>query len=68
MDGSSFDYIAQEIVKQKQRMDQLEVENRELRQHITDLRAGREILVEIAGNRFALRDSSSPRDHLAGTR
>jgi len=68
VDENPFDYIAQEIVKQKQRMDQLEAENRELRQHITDLRAGRGILVEFAGSRFALRDSSSPRDHLAGTR
>ena len=65
MDGSYFDHIAQEILKQKQRMDQLEVENRELRKQIADLRTGRGILVEVAGSRFTLGDSSS---HLAETR
>jgi cell division protein FtsB len=67
MDGNYFDQIAQEIIKQKQLMDQLEAENRELRQRLADLRAGRGIFVEIAGSRFALRDSASPRDHLART-
>ena len=68
MDGNYFDQIAQEIIKQKQLMEQLEAENRELRQRLADLRAGRGIFVEIAGSRFALRDSPSPRDHLARTR
>ena len=68
MDGNYFDQIAHEIIKQKQLMDQLEAENRELRQRLADLRAGRGIFVDIAGSRFALRDSPSPRDHLAGTR
>jgi cell division protein FtsB len=68
MDSNYFDQIAQEIFKQKRLMDQLEAENRELRQRLADLRAGRGIVVEIAGSRFALRDSPSPRDHLAGTR
>ena len=68
MDGNYFDRIAQEIVKQKQLMDQLEAENRELRQRLADLRAGRGIFVDIVGSRFALRDSPSPRDHLARTR
>ena len=68
MDGNYFDQIAQEIVKEKQLMDQLEAENRELRQRLADLRAGRGIFVEIAGSRFALRDSPSPREHLARTR
>jgi cell division protein FtsB len=67
MDGNYFDQIAQEIIKQKQLMEQLEAENRELRQRLADLRAGRGIFVEIAGSRFALRDSASPRDHLART-
>jgi cell division protein FtsB len=68
MDGNYFELIAQEIIKQKQRMDQLEAENRELRQRLADLRAGRGIFVDIAGSRFALRDSPSPRDHVARTR
>lgn len=67
MDGNYFEHIAQEILKQKQLMEQLEAENRELRQRLADLRAGRGILVEIAGSRFALRDSPSPREHLART-
>ncbi len=68
MDGNSFDHIAQELFKQKQLMDQLVAENRELRQQLAELRAGRGIFVDIFGSRFALRDSPSPRDHLAGTR
>ena len=65
MEGNNFEQIAQELVKQKHLMDQLEAENRELRQRLADLRAGRGIFVDIAGSRFALRDSPSPRDHLA---
>ena len=68
MDGNYFEQLAHEIFKQKQRMDQLEAENRELRQRLADLRAGRGICVEIAGSRFALRDSPSPRDHVVWTR
>lgn len=68
MDGNYFDQIAQELVKHKRLMDQLEAENRELRQHLADLRAGRGIFVEIAGSRFALRDSASSREYLARTR
>jgi cell division protein FtsB len=68
MDGNNFEHIAQELVKQKQLMDHLEAENRALRQQLADLRAGRGIFVEIAGSRFALRDSASPRDHVVRTR
>jgi cell division protein FtsB len=68
MDGNNFEHLAQELVKQKHLMDQLEAENRALRQQLADLRAGRGIFVEIAESRFALRDSASPRDHLVGTR
>ena len=68
MGRNYFEQIAQEIVTQKHLMDQLEAENRELRQRLADLRAGRGIFVEIAGSRFALRDSPSPRDHVAWTR
>ncbi len=68
MDGNYFEPLAHEIFKQKRLMDQLEAENRELRQRLAELRAGRGICVEIAGSRFSLRDSPSPRDHLAWTR
>ena len=68
MEGNNFEQIAHELVKQKHLMDQLEAENRELRQQLAELRAGRGIFVDIAGSRFALRDSPSPRDHLARTR
>ena len=68
MDGSYFDQLAQELFKQKQIMDHLEAENRELRKLLANLRAGRGIFVEIAGSRFSLRDSPSSHDHLAGTR
>ena len=68
MDGNYFEQLAQEIIKQKQLMDQLEAANRELRQRLADLRAGRGIFVEIAGSRFALRDSASSREQLARTR
>jgi hypothetical protein len=68
VDESNFDHIAREILKQKQRMDQLAAENRELRQRIAELRAGRGISVEIAGNHFALRDGFSSRDHPAENR
>ena len=67
MGGSYFEQIAQEIFKQKRLMEQLEAENRELRQRLAELRAGRGIFVEIAGSRFALRGSLSPHEHLAGT-
>lgn len=68
MDGNYFEQIAQEIFKHKRLMEQLEAENRELRQHLADLRAGRGVFVEIAGSRFALRDSASAREQLVRTR
>jgi cell division protein FtsB len=64
MDTDYFSQIAQAILKQKQRMEQLEAENRELRRYLDDLRTGRGIFVEISGRRFALRDILSPRDSL----
>ena len=57
---SYFDQIAQELRKQKQRMDQLEAENRKLRQELANLRRGVGIVVEIAGIRFPLRDGLVP--------
>ncbi len=54
MGGSSFDMIAQELLRQKQVMDQMEAENRGLRHQLVNLREGRGIFVEIDGRRFAL--------------
>src|SRR5215469_5890265 len=54
-----FEKIAQELLKQKQVMDKLEAENRELRTQIADLRSGRGIFVDLNGNRFALKDDPS---------
>jgi hypothetical protein len=60
MDKDHFDQIAQEILQQKQRMDKLEAENRELRLQIADLNSGRGIFVDLCGIRFALRGDSPP--------
>jgi hypothetical protein len=54
MSDSSFDRIAQEVLKQQQIMEELEEENRELRRQLSDLRAGRGVFIEIAGKRFPL--------------
>ncbi len=54
MGGSNFDLIAQELLRQKQVMEQMEEENQELRLQIAGLREGRGIVVEIDGRRFAL--------------
>lgn len=56
MSGSNFDLIAQELLRQKQVMEQMEEENQELRRQLVDLRAGRGIFVEIDGSRFSLHD------------
>ena len=55
MGGSNFDLIAQELLRQKQVMDQMEEENQELRHQLAALREGRGIFVEIDGCRFSLR-------------
>lgn len=52
--GTSFDQIAQEILRQKRIMEQMQQENRELRNQLTDLREGRGIYIDICGKRFSL--------------
>ncbi len=54
MSGSNFDLIAQELLRQKQVMEQMEDENQELRRQLAELREGRGIFVEIDGHRFSL--------------
>ncbi len=55
MSDNGFDFIAQAVLKQKQMMDALANENRELRRQIADLRAGHGIFIEMAGQRFPLK-------------
>ncbi len=54
MSGSSFDFIAQELLKQKQAMEQIEEENRELHRQLVELREGYGVFVVIDGHRFSL--------------
>jgi hypothetical protein len=54
MSGSSFDLIAQELIKHHNLMERLRAENRELREQLANLREGRGIFLEINGQRFAL--------------
>lgn len=55
MSDNGFDSIAQAVLTQKQMMDELQAENRELRRQVADLRAGHGIFIEIAGMRFPLK-------------
>ena len=57
--GSNFDLIMQELLKQKEILENLEAENQELRRQLADLRQGRGIFVEIRGERFALQKESA---------
>jgi len=54
MSGSSFDLIAQELLRQKQAMEQMEEENQELRRQLAELREGHGVFVEIDGRLFSL--------------
>lgn len=54
MGGSSFDLIMQEVFNQKQRMEELLEENRDLRRQLAELSEGRGIFLEICGKKFAL--------------
>lgn len=67
MGGSSFDLIAQEIIKQQRLMDKLTAENRELRRQITNLRAAQGIFIEIGGKRIALREDTAIPDAVSAS-
>ena len=61
--GSNFELIMQEVLKQKQLMEDLQTENDELHHQLDELREGRGIFVDILGERFTLVDvqvSDSP--------
>ena len=52
--GSNFELIMQEVLKQKQLLEDLQTENVELHRQLAELRQGRGIFVDILGNRFPL--------------
>src|SRR5215831_15658269 len=52
--GSSFELIMQEVLDQKQIMEDLQAENDGLRRQLAELREGRGIFVEILGKRYPL--------------
>ena|SRR5271157_5728514 len=52
--GSSFELIMQEVLKQKQLLEDLQTENDELHRQLTELREGRGIFVDILGKHFPL--------------
>src|SRR5438094_3288286 len=54
MDSSSFDLLLQAVLQQKQRIENILEENRNLRRQLTDLRTGRGIVLEINGKQFPL--------------
>ena len=59
MGDHSFEQIMSAVLDQKQVWERLQAENRELRQQLVDLRAGRGIFIEIQNQRFALTWESS---------
>jgi len=52
--GSNFELIMQELLKQKQLLENLQSENDELHRQLAELREGRGIFVDILGKRFPL--------------
>jgi hypothetical protein len=50
---SAFELIMQELLKQKQRLDELKKENQVLRSQLAALREGRGVFVDILGQRFS---------------
>ena len=54
--GSNFELIMQELLKQKQLLEDLQSENVELHRQLADLCEGRGVFVDIQGKRFPLID------------
>jgi hypothetical protein len=54
MSDSSFELIMQEVLNQKQRLEDLIEENQDLKRQLTDLREGHGILLNICGEQFTL--------------
>ena len=54
--GSNFELIMQEVLKQKQLLEDLQSENDKLHRQLAELREGRGIFVDILGKRFPLVD------------
>ena len=54
MSGSSFELIMQEVLNQKQHLEELIEENQDLKRQLADLRGGRGIFLDICGKQFAL--------------
>src|SRR5438270_5168369 len=52
--GIGFEQIMEELLKQKQVLEDMEAENRELHRQLADLRAGRGIVIDILGQHFSL--------------
>ena len=52
--GSGFEQIMEELLRQKQVLEDMEAENRELNRQLADLRAGRGIVIDILGQHFSL--------------
>lgn len=57
MSGNSFELIMQEVLNQKQRMEELIEENQDLKHQLANLREGRGIFLDICGKQFALNGS-----------
>jgi len=53
MSESGFEIILQELLKQKNRLEELAQENQQLRSQLADLREGRGISVDILGQRLS---------------
>lgn len=54
MGGSNFELLMEEVLNQKQLMDELMTENHNLRHQLADLRAGQGIILDIQGQLFTL--------------
>ena len=52
--GNGFEQIMEDLLKQKQVLEDMEAENRELHRQLADLRAGRGIVIDILGQQFSL--------------